>query len=346
VPPQETADLAPAVEALRGTAVDVLYREDIKVTRAPLVAEILKDLGLDARAATEGEAELAPGRILLMGGNPRWFKRTLGRVAALPAEQRPHVVVWHTEGLPMPAAAGYPLERLTLREVAKIVLRDRRINDQYSNARYIRRLGREGIVTVLAVVSKAHQDYLAEHGIVETEFVPIGNHPTYGRLLGLERDIPVLFLGEHGIRRRRKILERLRREGVDVLALGSSSPTKGTWGEARTELLNRTKILLNLPRYPGHLSDRVMMGMATGALVVSEPMYRPAPFEPGMHYVECEVDEMAETVRRYLADDEARRRITDTAYTFLNDLHTYEGVFARLMELAARTIGRGSPALG
>ncbi len=332
----------PLIEALQGSPVDVLVREDIEVSRAPIVAAILQDLGFDARVAREHEVELAPGRSLLVGGNPRWFKRVLSRVAPLPPEQRPYVVVWHTEGLPMPAAAGFPPERLTLREVAKIVLRDRRINDQYSNARYLRRLSHENIVTVLAVVSKAHQVYLAEHGI-ESEFVPIGHHSTYGRQLGLERDIPVLFLGEHRVRRRRKILERLRRDGLDVLALGSSSPTKGHWGEARTELLNRTKVLLNLPRYPGHLSDRVMMGMATGALVVSEPVYLPAPFEPGVHYVESEVDQMAETVQSYLGDEEARRRITDTAYTFLTEGHTFEGVFARLMELADHAIAETRP---
>ncbi len=140
--------------------------------------------------------------------------------------------------------------------------------------------------------------------------------------------------------------ERLRREGLEVIAFGGSSTTKGHWGEGRTELLNRTKVLLNLPRFPGHFSDRVMMGMATGALVVSEPIFLPAPFEPGVHYVECEVDEMAETLRSYLADDEARRRITDTAYTFLTEGSTYEGVWARLMELADRAVGRARPAAG
>jgi hypothetical protein len=343
--PDPATEHAPMAEGLQGSPVDVLYREDIKVTRAPIVATVLQGLGFDARVTREDEAELAPGRILLVGGNPRWFRKLLSRVAALPPEQRPYVVVWHTEPLPMPAAAGFPRERLTLREMAKIVLRDRRINDQYSSARYLRRLSREGIVTVLAVSSEAHQAYLAEHGI-QSEFVFIGHHPTYGRRLDLERDIPVLFLGEQRVRRRRRILSRLRREGVDVTAFGGSSTTKGHWGEARTELLNRTKVLLNLPRYPGHFSDRVMMGMATGALVVSEPIFLPAPFEPGVHYVECEVDDMAETVRRYLADDDARRRITDTAYTFLTEGPTYEGVFARLLELADHAVGGARPAPG
>ena len=228
LPPESAKQHPPIAEGLQGSPVDLLFLEHVKVTRAPIVATILQGLGFDARAVRQHEVELAPGRILLAGGNPRWFKRLLSRVAALPPEQRPYVVVWQTEPLPLPAAAGFPRERLTLREVAKIVLRDRRINDQYSNARYLRRLSREGIVTVLAVSSQAHQAYLAEHGI-ESEFVFIGHHPTYGRRLGLERDIPVLFLGEQGVRRRRRILKRLRREGLDVLALGSSSsPRRGT----------------------------------------------------------------------------------------------------------------------
>jgi glycosyltransferase involved in cell wall biosynthesis len=149
------------------------------------------------------------------------------------------------------------------------------------------------------------------------------------------RDIDVLFLGEYRVRRRSRILRRLKREGTDVVLLGSQSPTKGYWGEARTELLNRTKILLHLPRYPGHLSDRILMGMANGALVVSEPMYLPDPYEPGVHYVESSVDQMAETVRRYLADEESRRRITDAAYRFVTQELRLEGTYARLMELAA-----------
>ena len=170
LPPDSATEHAPTAGALPGSPVDVLVREDIKVTRAPIVATILQDLGFDARVAREHEVELAPGRILLVGGNPRWFKRVLSRVASLSPEQRPYVVVWHTEGLPMPAAAGFPPERLTLREAAKIVLRDRRINDQYSSARYLRRLSREGIVTVLAVSARRTRPTSPSRGSSRSSF--------------------------------------------------------------------------------------------------------------------------------------------------------------------------------
>lgn len=329
----EGANLAVKAASRQSRAVELLVRADIRVSSAPIAAEILRGLGLDVRLVAGDEVDLSPDRIVLVRGSALWYRETLERLAALPAGERPGLIVWHTEALPMPRAAGFPSEALTMREVAKIVLRDRRVNDHYSNARYLRRLSSRGIATVLAASSRAYQAYLAQEG-VEAEFVPVGYHPSYGRLLDLERDIDALFLGESRVRRRKDVLRRLKRDGLDVVVLGSQSPTKGYWGDARTELLNRTKTLLHIPRYPGHLSDRIHMGMATGALVVSEPMYLPDPFEPGLHYVETSVDEMAATVRRYLADEEARRRITEAAHRFITQELPLERTYARLMELA------------
>jgi len=314
-------------------SIELLAREDIKVTSAPVAAEILTALGSDVRLVVEEEVELSPEKLVLVRGSALWYRRTMARLLALPPAERPQLLVWHTEGLPLPAAAGLPSEPLTLREIAKIVLRDRRINDQYSNARYLRRFAAQDIDLTLAVTNGSYQAYLAEHGI-DAELVPVGYHPSYGRLLDIERDIDVLFLGEHRVRRRRRILGSLRAAGIDVVALGSQSPTKGYWGEARTMLLNRTRILLHLPRYPGHLSDRLLMGMATGALVVSEPMVRPQPFEPGVHYVECTADRLAETVRAYLEDEEARRGLADAAHRFVTEELTLDRTYARLLELA------------
>lgn len=323
----------PAAGCPAPRSIELLVREDIKVTSAPVAADILTALGSDVRLAVEDDVELSPEKLLFVRGSALWYRRTMARLKALSPAERPQLLVWHTEGLPMPAAAGLPREPLSLREIAKIVLRDRRINDQYSNARYLRRFAVGDVDLTLAVTNGAYLAYLAEHGI-EAELVPVGYHASYGRLLGIERDIDVLFLGEYQVRRRRHILGSLRAAGIDVVALGSQSPARGYWGDARTTLLNRTRILLHVPRYPGHLSDRFLMGMANGALIVSEPMVRPEPFVPGAHYVECTADEMAETVRAYLEDEEARRSIAEAAHRFLTEELTLEGTYARLLELA------------
>lgn len=313
--------------------VDLLVREDLAMSSAPIAVETLGSLGVEARTVVERDVDLSADNLVWVGGNPRWYRRTLDRIAAVPEADRPRVLVWHTEPLPMPRAAGLRGEMLTTRELAKILLRDRRVNDHYSNARYLRALEKEGTADVLAVATRAYQAYLEQEG-VSPELVPLGYHPSHGRLLHRERDIDVVFLGDFHLPRRRRILRRLEHEGVDVVKLGDYSNPE-LWGEGRVELMNRVKIALNIPRLEGHLPDlRLLVAMANGALVVSEPLYLPEPYRPGVHYVEASVDELAATIRRYVEDDDARRQITDEAHRFVTTELTLERSFARLLQLA------------
>jgi hypothetical protein len=317
--------------------VDLLVREDLVMSSAPIAVETLGTLGIPARTVVERDVDLAADRLVWMGGNPRWYRSTIDRIAALPKDERPVVLVWHTEPLPMPRAAGMRRQPLTTRELAKVVLRDRRVNDHYSNARYLRMLARSDVVDALVVGARAYQAYLAEKGI-DVHHVPLGYHPSQGRLLELERDIDVLFLGEYRLRRRKQILRRLRREGIEVKVLGDYSDPQ-LWGESRTKLLNRTKIMLHIPRLEGHCSDiRMNITIANGALLVSELLCLPDPFVPGVHHVEASVDELPATISRYLEDDEARERITFEAHRFLTTELTLERSFSRLLELAGATL--------
>jgi hypothetical protein len=313
--------------------VQLLVREDLAMSSAPIAVETLESLGVRPRTVVERDVDLSRDRIVWFGGNPRWYRQTMDRIAALPRGERPTVLVWHTEPLPMPQAAGLRRQPLTTRELAKLVLRDRRINDHYSNARYLRKLDAQDTADVLAVATRAYQAYLQQEGIA-TELVPLGYHPSHGRLLRRERDIDAIFLGDFRLPRRRRVLRRLERDGVDVLKLGDYSKPE-LWGEGRVELMNRAKIALNIPRLEGHLPDvRLLVAMANGALVISEPLYLPEPYEPGVHYVEAPVEQLAETIRNYLADDDARRRITDEAHRFVTTELTLERSFTRLLDLA------------
>lgn len=344
--PEATADAAatrgPGEEAwkgLRGRRIDQLVREDVPMSSAPIAAETLRGLGFDVHLVTERELELAPDRLLFVAGNPRAYKGTLGRLASTDPVKRPSTIVWHTEPLPMPRAAGLPRELLTTRELAKIVLRDRRINDHYSNGRYLKGLARSNIVDAFAVATRAYQAYLAEQG-VDVAFVPLGHHPAFGEILDRERDIDVLFLGDFRLRRRRRILSRLRREGIDVLTLGDYSDPR-LWGEQRTELMNRTTVALNIPRLEGHLPDmRFVVAMGTGALLVSETVYLPDPYVPGRHFVETSSNELADTIRWYLANADARRTITDEAHRLVTTELTLEASYTSLLDLAAVGVAR------
>jgi hypothetical protein len=312
--------------------VELLVREDLAMSSAPIAVETLAGLGVSARTIVESDIDLSPDRLVWVGGNPRWYRRTLDRIAGLPRAERPTVLVWHTEPLPMPRAAAMRSQMLTTRELGKLALRDRRVNDHYSNARYLRRLAAEGTADVLAVATRAYQAYLEQEGVA-AELVPLGYHASHGRLLDRERDVDVIFLGDFRLPRRRRILRRLEREGVDVLTLGDYSNPE-LWGEGRVELMNRVKIALNIPRLEGHLPDvRLVVAMANGALVVSEPLYLPDPYLPGVHYVEARVERLAETIRHYVEDEASRRRITDEAHRFVTTELTLERSFSRLLDL-------------
>ncbi len=158
-----------------------------------------------------------------------------------------------------------------------------------------------GLLDLVMVGGRASRDFLRDRSI-PAEWVPLGYHTGYGRELGVARDIDVMFLGATDVPGRRRALRRLRREGVAVSVAGSWRDPR-YWGEHRTQLLNRVRILLNLPRRPGEMSgQRLLLGMANGALVISEPIYDSAPFTPGEHYVSVPLDEMPAAIGSYLAD--------------------------------------------
>jgi glycosyltransferase involved in cell wall biosynthesis len=73
--------------------------------------------------------------------------------------------------------------------------------------------------------------------------------------------------------------------------------------------------------------------MVNGALVVSDPVYAPEPFVPGVHFVEAPVEELAATCRHWLDDPAGRARITAAAHALVMQELTLENVLARLVAL-------------
>ena len=164
----------------------------------------------------------------------------------------PLVVVWHWEPLPLPKAAGIPAPSLSLRERAKVVLRDVRATDVYTNLSHLRRLSRQGRPDLLIVSSQAWQESLAEHGIA-AHWLPYGYESRDGAPIDGPRDIDALFLGALEIPRRKRLIKQLRRNGVGLIAKGSWFD-ETCWGKDRTRLINRAEVFINLQRYRGEVS--------------------------------------------------------------------------------------------
>ncbi|HEV8712229.1 MAG TPA: glycosyltransferase [Candidatus Binatia bacterium] len=265
-------------------------------------------------------------------GNANWFPVIRRQLAATPQAGRPVVVIWHTEPLPPPTAAGLPWPRLHARELAKIFLRHANATDVYTNYWRLRALARKGLPDLLAVSTRGGCQFLAERGTV-AHWVPFGYDPSYGHDMNLPRDIDVLFLGEHQIPRRRRLLEDLRRQGINLLAVGSWSDP-AYWGENRTRLLNRAKIVLNLQRHPGELSGvRFILAMANNALVISELIYDPAPYIPGKHYVSAAPEDFPRVIRYYLTHEDERMAIANEGHRFVTQELTMARSVAQILAL-------------
>ena len=296
--------------------------------------ESLARCGCDVTVVTDDSADSIPSadNWLVVFGNAAWYPNVMRRLLATPRHRRPRVLIWHSEPLPPARATGLPAPWISLREMAKIVLRDPRATDVYTNHRTLRTLHGAGIPDVLVLSSRGRQEFLAERGIAG-HFAPLGCDPSMGRDLGIPRDIDVLFLGILDVPRRNRLLAALREQGINLTMAGSWTDPS-LWGEGRTRLLNRTKILVNLARTPSEFSGyRLSLGMANRALVVSEPIYRPEPFLPGTHFVMVPMENMAASIRHYLESEDERRVITDAAARFVREHATLERSTERIVEL-------------
>jgi len=197
---------------------------------------------------------------------------------------------------------------------------------------------REELMDLCVVSSRSRQKFLQEKGI-PAHFVPLGYHSGLGRRMNLERDIDVLFIGTLDDSRHRSAIRFLRSKGIQVKAMGSWNPGP-TWGDARTDLINRAKIFLNIQRHAGQYSGyRMLLGMGNGSLVVSEPVHDPFPYEPGVHYVESTLAQMPETILKYLNDDAARNTIAESGYRFATESLTIEKSMQQMIALMERMLG-------
>ncbi|HLF30194.1 MAG TPA: glycosyltransferase [Xanthomonadales bacterium] len=309
----------------------------MEVERPPALEQTLAALGRNVKSLPDGPIQLDPAGVVWIQSNANWFPKIFRQLMACPPRTRPLVVHWFSEPLPPPRAAGLPRPSLHLKEVAKILMRDTRTTDVYSNAARLRSLVRSELLDLLVVSTPARRQYLAEQGIA-AHYVPLGyNRSQFGHDLGLERTRDVIFLGAM-VPRRLKVLKRLERAGIHIEQLGSWFDP-ACWGESRTRFLNQTKIFLNIARYPGELPGaRLILGMANKCLVVSEPIYDSGPYVPGEHFVVCSIDEMPDLIRYYLAHPEARQKIIDAGHRLVTETVTLERSIKQILCLADEKI--------
>ena len=184
---------------------------------------------------------------------------------------------------------------------------------------------RAGLIDTVFVSLQPRQTFLASHGIPSL-FVPVGYHRDWGRLLQeTERDIDVIFLGN--ITRRRRALLQDMEQAMEKAGFKLKVINQGCYGDARTQLLNRSKILLNLNTLPWESPGmRMLMAMSCKAMVVSEYADNTAPYIEGTHFRMATRNELADLVVSCLKDEAGRLNISDRAYRFVTEENTLSNV--------------------
>lgn len=189
---------------------------------------------------------------------------------------------------------------------------------------------RDGRIDYLFTTTEAKHRLLVEKAY-DVPFIPFGYHRSLGEYHGLERDVDVLFLGRLNSGRRAVLLRNLSAEllaqGVKLKIVDSDC-----YGAERTELLNRTKISIDLPRVPWDFAiERFLMSMSCGALLVSEGKQSVEPFKAGVHFVQTQASDMADTILRYLRNEREREEISLAAREFVNKEVTLKRSMVQLL---------------
>lgn len=170
----------------------------------------------------------------------------------------------------------------------------------------------------LVVTSHDRAAVLAARGI-DAAVVPFGYHPALaGLLTGPEtapRDLPLISLGARS--------GHLRRGGsmTGPGLTAAQDPVvhlEGLWGAERDAVLRRARVMLDVHRIPGTFAGvRLVLALAAGVAVVTEPMVDPRPFVAGVTHLEVPVADMLPSARRLLTDEPGRRALVEAGQALL-----------------------------
>jgi hypothetical protein len=193
----------------------------------------------------------------------------------------------------------------------------------------------KGLIDHILVSLRPRADFLSELGIPST-FVPTGYAPTFGRSMGDgDRDIDVLFFG-HVSSRRRALLKNidaaLRHAGYALKVVD-----RDCYADERTAILNRSKIVLNLHKFPWEFAgQRLLMAMSCRALVVSEWAPDTAPYEHGEHMFTARTEQLPEMLVALLRDRSKREAVAEAGYQFISTQLRLERVVPAALETIVR----------
>jgi hypothetical protein len=164
--------------------------------------------------------------------------------------------------------------------------------------------------------------------------VPFGYHVLHAGPLtrGGPREQPLTMIGSPARHTRRaRIVEGMARAAGPELRI-----THAAWGDDRSRLLRGTKVVLDVHRVPGNfVGIRLLLALAAGAAVVTEPMTDPWPFVPGVHHVEAPLEGLLDAARALAADDPRRDAMVAAGQELLSTRLTMASSVAAVVDVLA-----------
>lgn len=204
------------------------------------------------------------------------------------------------------------------------------------NLAFLRRGLSRGWINEIFVSTEQKREFLESRGFGSL-FLPSGQHSGYGRDLNLTRDIDVLFIGRIGKSLRRKsaiseVFGELRNGGVKTRIV-----SKGCFGQDRTCLVNRARVILHLHNYPWDTPwMRWNLAAANGALMATEPLSVPYPLIPGEHYLSAPLRELPTAILDILHDESKRSKMITECQNLINTSMHLEGSINQIVERMQR----------
>lgn len=333
---------------------------------AGMLIDSLTSLGDRVDKVGDGDRALLDADLIVMFGDVRRLSGSIERLKQ-PSAHRPPIVLWQIDSLPPPDRAeqsvnvarreqrlhesvGAPLVRaLTSRRLRSRVLkllRPRARSEPLAKGwgerlRLIEEGWSLGWLDHVAVSMPERTPVLRDLG-VDAAVVPVGYHPWMGHDANRARDLDAVFLGyDLGDSTRRGRLVEATRAHLADRGIALTIRHGDCFGAERVRFLNRARIGLNLhqTQRPAEFSRlRVILTMACGALVVSEPAPDMTPFRPGEHLAVSTADEIPEVVEYYLAHEDQRRALAEAGRRFATSQMTMRHAAASL-----RLLGGLSP---
>lgn len=335
--------------AERPMVSSLIWKAGLELDQAQ--GDVLKQLGFRHQFFFDTDNIPDETNYVFLSGPCGSFIPFVKKIRSLRQEKRPVIIYWFTENLMLdfpPKVLGlfqkifsdlnfldFPQIYQSSRKLFLRIFRGR--GSRFASLGDIIWLRKNGLLDVLGLSASYYVNYFQKVGI-NAVLIPRGYHPSYGRIMNLERDIPVTWMGKIRNRRRAAIIyglrDKLRAYGLKM-HIHDNASMPFIFGEERTNILNRSLFVLNVLAYPtDEVSIRYYIAAANGAVILTEPGMNEYPFENGRHLIECSIDDMAEKVVYYQRHLDEWQQISLNMLGYMKHEVTLEKSVMNLMGLA------------